>query len=1014
MAPGRRHAGEAGGAGPRAERALDWRNMALFPRVSQLALLAATLLGLALPAQSQQTNAAPASAAADPRAADKAWLYIGSDVPPDPAWKFGVLSNGVRYAVRNNGVPPGQVSIRVRIDAGSLMEQDSERGFAHLLEHLSFRGSEHVPDGESKRIWQRLGVTFGSDSNAQTTFTQTVYKLDLPNADQAGLDESMKILAGMMERPAITKAALDAERPVVLAEQREQPGPQVRMQDASLALMFAGQPLAERSPIGTVETLTGATAESVQAFHQRWYRPERAVVIAVGDFDPAALEQLVVKHFSDWKGTGPAPAKPDFGTPAAGHPTSASLVEPTLPAIVSYTVLRPWTVFEDTIVFNQKRLVDLIALRLINRRLETRARSGGSYISAQADLEDVSRSANVTTVQILPVGGEWETALKDVRGVIAELAAKPPTKAEIDREIAEVDAGMRHSIDIAPVTAGALIADNLVEAVDINETVTTPEGSYGIFRGAVDKGMFSPEAVQASAKRIFEGVAMRAMVAVPEPDDNLEPKLAAALDANVTSAASRNRSVGTVSFSRLPALGKPAKVVTRETVLDGPKIEKVVFSNGVNLLMRENDSEVAKVYVRVRFGGGMNALPADRESPIWAAQFALIASGVGPLDQEALDALTGDRQIGMDFAIDDDAFVLGATTTKADLPDQLKLLATKLAAPRWDPNPVTRARAVMLAGYASLASSPSAVLGSQLEAQLHSNDPRWGMPSREVIAAVTPASFRALWEPLLATGPIEIEIFGDHDSEATIAAVASTFGALKPRKAETRPAPPVRFPAHVTTPVVLKHTGQENQAAAVIAWPTGGGSDGIAESRKLEILAAVFRDRLIDQLRSQAGISYSPNVGSDWPLGLANGGKILALGMLPPDKTDFFFTLARGIAADLAARPIEQDELDRALTPLKQMVIRRSSGNMFWLSLAQGGAYDPKRIAAISTLGPDYGRTSPAELQALAAKYLDPAKDWTMVVLPEKMSAAPPEPVTARAPAPAPAARAPAPAPVGR
>jgi hypothetical protein len=75
----------------------------------------------------------------------------------------------------------------------------------------------------------------------------------------------------------------------------------------------------------------------------------------------------------------------------------------------------------------------------------------------------------------------------------------------------------------------------------------------------------------------------------------------------------------------------------------------------------------------------------------------------------------------------------------------------------------------------------------------------------------------------------------------------------------------------------------------VIAWPTGGGSAGITESRKLDVLAAMFRDRLIDQLRSQAGVSYSPNVASQWPLGLASGGKLIALGMVPPDKTDFFF-----------------------------------------------------------------------------------------------------------------------------
>ena len=131
-------------------------------------------------------------------------------------WKFGRLANGLRFAVRRNGVPPGQVAVRVRIDAGSLNEQDSERGFAHLIEHLSFRGSQHVPDGEAKRIWQRLGATFGSDSNASTTPTQTVYQLDLPGATEAGLDESLKILAGMMAAPSITAQSLGAERPLSL------------------------------------------------------------------------------------------------------------------------------------------------------------------------------------------------------------------------------------------------------------------------------------------------------------------------------------------------------------------------------------------------------------------------------------------------------------------------------------------------------------------------------------------------------------------------------------------------------------------------------------------------------------------------------------------------------------------------------------------------------------------------------------------------------------------------------
>lgn len=117
-----------------------------FAPVLVLALATGGIAQVKAPRSAVAAQAAPA-VKVDPTA----WLYKGSHLPHDPAWVFGTLPNGLRYAVRKNGVPPGQVSIRVRIDAGSLNEKDSERGYAHFIEHLSFRGSEYVPDGEAKR-----------------------------------------------------------------------------------------------------------------------------------------------------------------------------------------------------------------------------------------------------------------------------------------------------------------------------------------------------------------------------------------------------------------------------------------------------------------------------------------------------------------------------------------------------------------------------------------------------------------------------------------------------------------------------------------------------------------------------------------------------------------------------------------------------------------------------------------------------------------------------------------------
>ena len=183
-----------------------------------LACIVPVLMLASQPALAETAKPAASAAKAGP------WLYRGSDVPPDPDWVFGELPNGVRYAVRRNGVPPGQVSIRIRIDAGSLNETDSERGFAHLIEHLVFRQSKYLGDAQAIPTWQRLGASFGNDTNAETTPTHTAYKLDLPNATPASLDESFKLLSGMMIAPALSEANLRAEVPIVLAEKRERGG----------------------------------------------------------------------------------------------------------------------------------------------------------------------------------------------------------------------------------------------------------------------------------------------------------------------------------------------------------------------------------------------------------------------------------------------------------------------------------------------------------------------------------------------------------------------------------------------------------------------------------------------------------------------------------------------------------------------------------------------------------------------------------------------------------------------
>ena len=962
--------------------------MTHFPRaIRRLALVLPAVLLVPQPLLAQEP-ATPSPQHVTP-AGGTPWIYEGSDVPRDEEWIFGELPNGLRYAVRKNGVPPDQVSVRVRIDAGSLHEEDSELGYAHLLEHLLFRESRYLGPAEAIPTWQRLGATFGSDTNAETSPTHTVYKLDLPNVNEAKLAESMKLLSGMVRSPVLSDANVKAEVPIVLAEKRERGGPGERAGNASREVLFSGQRLATRTPIGTEETLGAATGDSVSAFYKRWYRPENAVIVAAGDMDPLQLAAEIEKWFGDWQGEGPAVPAPDFGDPVA--PAGADpenpvgevgvVVEPDLPRSFTYAVMRPWRPVQDTVAYNEGLLRDALAQALINRRLESRARAGGSYLYAQVSQDDVSRSADMTFVSFAPLSDDWKTALDDIRGVIADALATPPSQEEIDRELAEFEIVFKSQVEQRRVLPGPRLADDIVNAVDIREAVAAPETVLTVFNSM--RETITPELVLDHTRALFTGDVIRASYVTPATGEASVEAIRAALGEDIAADAEARVAAQAISFDDLPAVGEPGEVVAQAPigVLD---IEQVEFANGVKAILWANDAEPGRVAVKVRFGAGYRAI--DPEDAVYAnlGYAALIGSGIGDLGQEELDVLATGRKFGFDFQTGDGAFSFYAQTREQDLEEQLYLFAAKLAMPGWDPNPVIRAKAAGKLAYESYGANPNGVLQRDLEYLLSDRDARFRTPTPQMFDAATPEGFRETWEPLLKQGPVEVLVFGEFDKAATVDALRRTFGALAPRDAA--PADvlerPVAFPEAGET-VVRHHRGDANQAAAVIAWPSGAGVENLRESRRLEVLVSLFNNRLMEAMREHAGASYSPVVRSEWPSDVNSGGRIAALAQLRPEDVPVFFAEAERIAQELASAPVSEDEYNRVVEPLRQYVSRASTGNLFWLYQLEGATQDPRRIPMLRFLLADYTQTPPAELQALAQKYFGSRAGWRLAVIPQ-------------------------------
>jgi len=925
---------------------------------------------------------------------DDPWIYRGTDIPVDQQWLFGEMPSGVRYAVRQNGVPPCQVSLRVRIDAGSLHEEEDERGFAHYLEHLLFRQSRDFGPGEAIPYFQRMGAALGLDTNATTSATQTVYQLDLPNATRTRLEDSTRLFAGMIQEPALSAENLAADLPIVLAERRERLGPDLRIAMATRELFFTGQRLADRAPIGTVEALQAATPASVRAFHRRWYRPENTVIVMVGDAAPHVLAAMVERYFADWEVPGELAPEPDFGAPempAGADPANpvgetAVLVEPGQPRVMTYAIMRPWVQVVDNLEYNRGLLIDSVAQAIINRRLEEKAREGGNYLFAAVRQDDVSRSADSTYVTFAPLTDDWHTPLADVRTVIADALVHPATEDEIAQAVAQYDVIFQDMVGQERIQAGSQLADNLMNAVDIREAVAAPETFLSVFRNMRDR--FTPETILEHTQRLFEGEVVRGLLLTPEAGEASPAELRAALLQPVEASGDQREEAVAIDLAELPPIGAPAMPVSREPLGPGmlSTTERMTFPNGVQALLRDSDNEPGRVTVRVRFGAGWRGIGDDEAVYAELGQRALMPSGVGPLGQNELDRMAAGRKITFNFSIGDGAFQFEGITRAEDLEAQLYLLAAKLAMPRWDVAPVERAKASAMLGYDAFAGDPMGVLNRDVDQLLRGGDQRFATPTPDQLRAANASEFRRVWSRLLAQGPVEVSVFGDIDPEQTIALLGNTFGALPERDAlpEAIANRALPGPQPSASPVILRHEGAADQAAALVAWSTGGGSAGLPQSRKLELLAQILGNRLLDSLREADGASYTPFATSDWPLDAESGGYMMALVQVQPDDVDMVFAMAEDIVQDLATNGPTADELQRVVEPVRQGIFRAQTGHTFWLNRIEGGTQDPLRLANLPNLAVDYLATTPDEMRALAQRYLADDRSLKIAVLPQE------------------------------
>ncbi len=935
-----------------------------------LAAACAALVPLA-PAAAQKTNG---------------WGVALTDVTPDPSIRYGTLPNGMRYAIMRNALPKDGAALRLRFEFGSIGEAENERGLAHFIEHMAFNGSTNVPEGEMVRILERQGLKFGPDTNAATGFDSTIYMLDLPHAGGETLDTAMMLMREVAGEVKFDPKAVDRERGVILGERRFRDTFQLHQAEDQIGFQLPGTPYPTRFPIGTETVLKTASADTIRDLYRRYYRPENATLVFVGDADPAVIEQKIRAKFNDWKGVGKAGASLPRGKVDLRRPAQFdTFVDPAAATVVTTVAYRPWDNPADTLATRRESLVRSLAVAAFNRRIERLANAPGSVLLGggmnDGETQDVALDISLS---IAAKDGAWKDALDTSEQELRRALEHGFTAAELDLQRADTIGRLKASVQQANARTSQALAGAILEVVGEPDFVTTPAFRLAYYERVAPT--VTPAEVNAAFRKMWSGSAPLIHVSGKQPVELAA--LGAAYSDSRKVAVAAPKAQAAVAFA-YDNFGPAGRVVEDKRIAD-LGIRTIRFANNVRLNIKRTDFEAGRVSYTMRMAGGALALPLDRPGlgMLISALSPVAATGKHSFDD--VRTLSAGHVLTPGIAVSSDAIVAAGSTTVGDFPLQMKLSAAYLTDPGYRAEAGSQWLNLIPVLDKQFQSDPSSVAGTRLPTLLASGDTRFGIAPTAELMKRNLGEAKAALAPLIANAPIEIGIVGDIDEAAAIAAVANSFGAL-PARATTTPtyadARKAAFRAD-RTPILLTHEGGADQALVGAAWPTTDDRDyrtviGMAMLKEVADLL------LTDKIREELGASYGVSVGSTMSDTYPGFGFMMVSSIVAPDKADEVDAAIKAVAATIRSAPVSADVLARARQPMIESAAKSLRQNAYWLGYVDEAQSQPERLDRARTRDAIIRSITAADLQKLANQYLRDDKLQRVRIVSEKIAAKP-------------------------
>jgi zinc protease len=797
-------------------------------------------------------SALPAPVAAQQPAASE----LAQQLPLDPAVTVGTLPNGLRYFIRENRWPAQRAELRLAVQAGSVLEADDQLGLAHFVEHMAFNGTAQFPKQELVHYLQSIGMRFGPDLNAYTSFDETVYMLQLPTDNEAFLRQGIEILGEWAHAVTFDPAEIEAERGVIIEEWRLRRGAGARMQDRQLPVLLHGSRYADRLPIGDVELLRTFPHEALIRFYRDWYRPDLMAVVAVGDFDGAEVERMIRERFSRIPAPATPTERPSYAAPDHGElvVTVAADPEATSSSLTLYSMVPP----RDHMTFGgyRDRTVERLYFAMLNARFAELARKPDApFVGAGAGRGYFLRSADAYTVSAALREDGIERGLDAVLTEVERAARHGFTESELERARTNAITSRERLFAQREQRTSASRADELVRHFINGEDAAGTEIEHELQMRILPAVTLAE--INELARRIPPPGNRVLLVGAPEKDGLAVPTEAALL---AVASAVRSKDIEpyldvVVETPLLAVLPQPAAIVAERTI---PELEVTEWrlANGVTVVLKPTDFQTDQVVLSGTSPGGSSLLPDSLYLDAVFASAVASAGGLGELSQQDLRRVLTGRTASAGVSIGSRTEGVSGSSSRRDIETMLQLVYLRFTAPRRDEDAFTAFREANRTMLANRAASPQTAFVDTINLTMNQYHPRAQPVTAETFDQVDLDRALAIYRDRFAdASDFTFFIVGDFDVDSIRPLVQRYLGALPSLgRQEVGRDIGMRPPTGVVRKTV--RAGTEPVSQTFMAF-TGDFEYDADERYLLASFGEVLQNRLLDRLREALGGTYS-------------------------------------------------------------------------------------------------------------------------------------------------------------